>query len=299
MQQAILNTCNKSSTNINPNLQISKNCVKVKSEIEGDPGEEDHKERVKVKLEVVEENILEPKIENQEDFRQRKEYREVKPASVLTSRITDYSKLPGFCQPPNPGYQPVGTSFPTGFGYPHFYGPHTTFLDERSPGRVTTSAVHRDDRLFRSGTNNGFFNDLKFNTDFLQGKLNSFPGSLYPGYRPSVSQPSYLEHRNNRYYNRSQYSSRQRKWTNSALRALQPPTPVSFFKFCISFKFYFKPKNKFFMETLRNGNKTTQQICSRRGHILIARFALQIIQSSRSEIFELALRARSYISAYI
>lgn len=235
MQQASLGDCKTNPGDINLNLQISKNFVTVKNEIEGDSGEEDRKAKVKVKLEVVEEDVLEPKTEVQEDYRRRDEYSEVKPTSVPTSGIADYSKFPAFCQPPNPGYRPVGTGFPTGFGFSQFYGHSTTFANERSPIRANSGAIYRDDRKFLSGAiNDNLFHDHRFDTGFHQGKVNTYPGIPFSGYRPPVSQRSYFEQRNNIHYSRSQYSSRQRKWSNSALRALQPPTPVSFFNPLIS-----------------------------------------------------------------
>ena len=238
MQQASLGDCNKNSGNVDLNLQLSKNVVTVKNEIEGDPGEDDRKAKVKVKLEVVEEVVLEPKTEVQEDYGRRDEYREVKPTSIPTSGIADYSKFSGFCPPPNPGYRPVGTGFPPGFGFSHFYGHSTTFANERLSVRANTGTIHREDRQFGPGViNDNFFHDTRFDTSFHQGKVN-YSGVPFSGYRPPVSQRSYLEQRNNSHYNRSQYSSRQRKWSNSALRGLQPPTPVSFFE---SFDYFICP----------------------------------------------------------
>lgn len=200
MQQASLGIKENSST-IEQNLKISNHFVTVKSEIDSDT-EEDRKAKVKIKLEVFEEDS------KNEEYSQRNEYQEIKPIPPATIGITDYTKFSGFAQF-NSAYRPVGANnFPTGFGFSQFYRP---FVSDRSSGRTTGGP-------FGSGGRKDSYFDGRFDPDFQQGKVNSYTGFPY-SYSPLASQ-RYLDQRNNT------YSIRQGKF-GSVSRSVQPPPQVS------------------------------------------------------------------------
>ncbi|XP_043478890.1 uncharacterized protein LOC122509142 isoform X2 [Leptopilina heterotoma] len=201
MQLASLGNSEKNSSIIpEQDLNISRHFLTVKSEIDG--VDEDRKTKVKVKLEVFDEEVFDPK---NEEYRQRNEYQDIKSTVPPASGIIDYTKFPGFSQI-NPAFSSVGAGFPQGFGFSQFYRP---FQSERSPNRITGGPFGTV-----GGANDAFF-DARYDREFQQRKVNSYSGFRYSSNTPPASKRFYPEHRSNI------HSSRQGKWGDSALRSLQ------------------------------------------------------------------------------
>lgn len=210
MQLASLGNSEKNSSIIpEQDLNISRHFLTVKSEIDGDLNE-DRKTKVKVKLEVFDEEVFDPK---SEEYRQRNDYQDIKSTVPPTRGIIDYTKFPGFSQI-NPAFSSVGAGFPQGFGFSQFYRP---FPNDRSLNRIVGGP-------FSTGGANDAFFDARYDPEFQQRIVNSYSGFRYSS-TPQASKRFYPEHRGNI------QSSRQGKWGGSALRSLQStPTQVSLFK---------------------------------------------------------------------